>query len=208
MIDDEIAFATLLDWLEDRLPPDAAAAVAERVRVGSPELRETVEWLREFLEFSRTHKLHDVPPVVGQSLQQAFRDRGQGRDAAAPRRLQPSLLFDSRSDRELVGVRGGPLARAGGAIHLAFTCPDADLLLDVTVRPEGDFDLVGQVLMRGDAGPPVFEATVLAGGRASRSVDGDDLGRFRFTRQPAPLERLTATNRDIVLEIPLDIGCR
>ena len=60
--------------------------------------------------------------------------------------------------------------------------------------------------MRGGAGLPVFEATVLAGGRTTRSVDGDDLGRFRFTHQPVPLERLTVTNRDIVLDVPLNVG--
>ncbi len=206
MKDDEVPFATLLDWLEDRLPPDADAAVAERVRLGSIELRDTVQWLREFLDFSRTHKLHDVPPVVGQSLRQAFRERGHGRDAPALRRIQPTLLFDSRSDRRLVGVRGGPLPRAGGAIHLAFTSPEADLLLDVTMRPAGHLDLTGQVLVRGGAGLPVFETTVVAGGHTSRSVDGDNLGRFRFTHQAVPLERLTATNGDIVLDVPLDVG--
>ncbi|MBD8869507.1 hypothetical protein [Nocardioides donggukensis] len=206
MRDDEIACATLLDWLEGRLPDDASAAVAERVRNGGPDLRETVGWLREFLEFTRTHWLHDVPPIVGQSLREAFDQHRRGGEAPAPRRIRPTLLFDSRSERELVGVRGGPMHRAGDVIHLAYTCPDADLLLDVTVRPTGDLDLAGQVFGRGGPGPPVFEATVHAGGRTSRSVDGDDLGRFRFTHQPVPLERLTATNGDIVLDVALDVG--
>ncbi len=206
MNDDEVAYGTLLDWLEDRLPPDASAAVAERVRCGSAELRDTVEWLRGFLKFSQSHKLHDVPPVVRQSLQQAFRDRCRSGDAPAPRLVEPILLFDSRSHRELVGVRGSSLPRAHGVVHLAFTSPDADLLLDVTVRPAGDLDLTGQVLVPAGAESPVFEATVLAGGHISRSVDGDELGRFRFTRQPAPIVQLTTTNGDIALTVPLDIG--
>ncbi len=206
MKDAEIPYATLLDWLEDLLPHDASAAVAEHVRRGSPELRDTVEWLREFLEFSDTHKLHEAPPVVRQSLQHAFRDRSRVGDAPSPRRVQPTLLFDSRAHRELVGVRGAPLSGAGGAVHLAFTSPDADLLVDVAVRPAGDLDLTGQVLVRGGAESPVFEATVLAGGHTSRCIDGDELGRFRFTHQPVPLERLTVTNGDIVLTVRLDIG--
>lgn len=60
--------------------------------------------------------------------------------------------------------------------------------------------------MPAGAESPVFEATVLAGGHISRSVDGDELGRFRFTRQPAPIVQLTTTNGDIALTVPLDIG--
>ena len=201
-------FATLLDWLEGRLDPDAATRVAASAALADPRTRHTLDWLRGFLATAAALPLHDPPPIVRQSLSQYFArwSRAQAALEEQTRELRARLLFDSRQDLALAGVRAGP--GGGDAVHLAYATEAGDLLLDVYQLGAGLVRLDGQVLTAEPRGAPVFEASVTGSGFTIRTKDGDDLGRFSLRDVPAARCRLRASNGvvTIVADVDLDPG--
>lgn len=201
-------FATLLDWLEGRLDPETAARVAGQVSQDGPRTRRAVDWLRGFLAMAHALPLHEPPPFVRQSLSQHFArwSRAQAELGQTSREVPARLLFDSRQDLALAGVRAGP----GGedAVHLAYTADEGDLLLDVYRLGSGRVRLDGQVLLAEPGEAPIFEASVEGEGFAVRTKDGDEFGRFSLHDVPAAPGRLRASNGVItmVAELALDPG--
>ena len=154
---DRPSFATLADWLEGRLAPEAADRIATAVERGDPALRASVDWLRGFMRCADALPLRTPPPLVRQQLRQHF---GRWSKAKAILeqpvvRLRAVLMFDSRMDRPLTAVRG---VADADVIHLAYRSDLADLVLDVHPLPDGQLRLEGQVLPIEDSVAPVFEA--------------------------------------------------
>jgi hypothetical protein len=201
-------FEALLDWLEGRLEPDAAAVVAAQVAGGDERTRGTVEWLRGFLAAARALPLHEPPPIVRQSLIQCFArwSRARAELDQEPRLVQARLLFDSRQDVAAAGMRA--VAPGSEAVHLAYTTEDGDLLLDVYDTRAGRVRLEGQVLLTEPRGAPVFEASVTGPDFTARTRDGDALGRFSLPDVPKAACRLRASNGviTIVADVNLDQG--
>ena len=113
-------FRTLLDWLEGRLDADQAERVAAQVAEADERTLRTVDWLRGFLTTARELPLEEPPPIVRQSLKQYFArwSRAQAVPAQEPRRVHAELLFDSRRDMALAGVRAA--TADDDAIHLVY----------------------------------------------------------------------------------------
>lgn len=201
------AFVTLLDWLEGRLTPAQSQQVAEQVAAGDSEIRDTVAWLRQFLDVARAVPPHQPPPIVQQHLQQYFACWQQAREALnrPPREFVVRLLFDSAQDQVPVGVRGS-VAFASETVHLVYTGEVADLVLDVRRTVRGRVRLDGQVLLPAGGGAPVFEAEALGADFTMRTVDGDSLGRFTLTDVPDSVSQLRVGNGEIVLVADLDLG--
>ena len=205
--------ASLLDWLEDRLPPADAARVAHQVAAGDARLRGTVEWLRGFLTTAGSLPLHQPPPIVRQSLRQYFVRWSQARAVLdrQPRQLVASLLFDSRRDLAATGVRSA--APTDETIHLAYATESADLVLDVRRLAGGRVRIDGQVLLADPSPAPVFEASATGADPSgaqftARAVDGDELGRFRLPDVPAIREgalELRVSNGEIAIVANLDL---
>ncbi len=200
-------FGTLLDWLEGRLEPEAAAQVAAQVAEADARTRRTVDWLRGFLTTAAELPLHEPPPIVRQSLSQYFArwSRARAELDHRPPDLQARLLFDSRRDLALAGVRTGP--GGGDAVHLAYAAEAGDLLLDVYPLGDGRVRVNGQVLPA-EPQDPIFEASAAGAGFQVRTRDGDELGRFSLSDVPAARCRLRATNGlvTIVADLDLDPG--
>ena len=205
---DQPGFETLLDWLEGRLEPDAAAAVAAQVATADDRTRGTVEWLRGFLAAAGALPLHEPPPIVRQSLAQYFArwSRARAELDQQPRLVQARLLFDSREDVAAAGMRAA--AAGSEAVHLAYTTEDGDLLLDVYDTRAGRVRLEGQVLLAEPRGAPVFEVSVTGPDFTARTKGGDTLGRFSLPDVPKAACRLQASNGviTIVAEVNLDPG--
>jgi hypothetical protein len=198
-------FATLLDWLEGRLDPDAARRVAVRVAEADERTRGTVEWLRGFLGTAHALPLDEPPPIVRQHLAQHFArwSRAQAELDFRPRVVHVRMLFDSRQDLAQVGVRAG--ASDEDVIHVVYSAAEGDLLIDAYRLGSGSVRLDGQVLLAEPQEAPVFEASVAGEGFVIRTKDGDELGRFSLSGVPEGRCQLTATNGLITIVADLDL---
>jgi hypothetical protein len=198
-------FAMVLDWVEGRLDPAAAARVAEAA-VHDPRVREIVAWLRSFHGAAADLPLVDPPPIVGQRLRQYFRRWARTREELArePVEVVARMLFDSRQDVALADLRA---ADADSDIaHLAFTSDPADVVLDVRRLGPGRVRIEGQVLpIDGVDRAYAVEAT---GPRmtAVHSVGGDRHGRFLLPELPDRVDRLRLDSGELVLLVQFDVG--
>jgi hypothetical protein len=161
---DRPSLGMLLDWLERRLEPHIAEQVAAQVAEADEHTRRTVEWLRRFMVTARSVPLYEPPPIVRQSLTQYFArwSRAQAELERRPREVHVRLLFDSRQDLALAGVRAA--GSEGDAFHLVCAAEEGDLLVDVYRLRAGLVRLDGQMLLVQPQGAPVFEASVAGPG--------------------------------------------
>lgn len=199
-------FATLIDWIEGRLDAEAATEVADAVAAGDPRTRASVQWLHGFLATARTLPLHQPPPIVRQTLRQYFARWAEARAALdrPPVEYAAGVLFDSRQDLALVGVRAAD--DADDLVHLAFGTDVADLVVDVRRLGAGSVRIDGQVLLADPGAAPIFEASAHGRDVTLRSVDGDELSRFRLPAVPDHVSELRVSNGEIVLVAVLDLG--
>jgi hypothetical protein len=197
-------FGTLLDWLEGRLESDTAERVAAYVAEADERTHRTVDWLRGFLRTAETLPLHEPPPIVRQSLNQYFARWSRTRPELdqAPREVHVQLLFDSRQDLALTGVRAA--ASEDDVIHLVYGAEEGDLLIDAYRIDGGSVRLDGQVLLAEPRGAPIFEASVTGSDYTMRTKDGDELGRFSLRGVREGHCQLRASNG--VIMIVADIG--
>lgn len=196
--------AQLADWLEDRLPAEDARQVSDAVAHGEASLQARAQWLRSFLDCAHALPMHLPPPLVRQRLRQYFTRWSRAREILerpVPR-IKVALVFDSRMDRPLVGVRGGT---DDEVVHLAFQGEVADLVLDVHPLAGDAVRIEGQVLPISSEVAPIFEAAATGPGLDVRTVDGDELGRFTLSPVPRSADRLQAGNGDLVLVADLDL---
>jgi hypothetical protein len=199
------SFATLLDWLEGRLDAAEASQVSARVANGDRRTLAAVRWLQGFLATAQAFPAPEPPPIIRQNLQQHFIrwSKAQAALRARPAPVSATLLFDSRQDLALVGIRGGE--EADDAYHLAFTTDVADLVIDVRRITAGRVRLDGQVLPGDPAAAPVFAAQATGPGFQLRTVDGDELGRFTLPDVPVGRCQLEVCNGETILRAELDL---
>ncbi len=196
-------FTAILDWLEGRLDSEAANLVERSIAAGDEKTIRTLGWLRGFIDTTRSHPLHQPPPLVRQRLRQHFADWSRAR-RPLDRPLEEfssALLFDSRRDLALTGVRAAD--DADETAHLAYTSEVADLVVDASRTEPGRFRIQGQVLPLDPASSPVFEALIVGTDFTRRTVDGDDMGRFAFDDVPETVSKLRVTNGAFSMEAEL-----
>lgn len=201
-----LRIATLLDWLEHRLPQEEMDAVSHAVEHGDDQLKQTVAWLRDFVETAGRARLEQPPPIVRQRLQEHFRrwTVGAERRPAGPI-MVAELVFDSRRDLSYASVRSTGAEESN--FHIAFRSTSADLVLDVSPTRDGYVRLDGQLLPF-DAAAPTCSAELRTATFSARSVDGDEHGRFGFAEIPAAAGRLTVRSGALTItaDVDLDAG--
>jgi hypothetical protein len=197
-------FATLVDWIDGRLSPEHADAVAAEVAQSDARTQAIVDWLRSFVSVGRRLPLEEPPPIVRQRLNSYFeqwwdKDQQLHQEIAA---FDADILYDSRTAPVLAGARG---TVTDSVLHLAYSTDAADLVLDVQRLVGHRVRIDGQVLVSGDSARPVFEATISGPGFTLRTVDGDVLGRFRLDDVPDTAERLVVSNGEITVTARLEL---
>ncbi|MEL7155692.1 MAG: hypothetical protein AAFN30_03730 [Actinomycetota bacterium] len=195
-------FRQLVDWVEGRLTRSDAAAVASAVETGGDDIKRTTAWIREFIRFGKDNHLPQPPPLVRQRLRQSF-ERHHGR-AAPRRRERAELMFDSRDDAVVAGVRGGPSLDDG--YRLAFATESLGVLLDVLPEPAGTVRIEGQVLA-GSELAAIWEVSARHHGGAQRTdIGGDANGSFAVDGVGLDLEVLVLSNGELDIEIHQPLG--
>ena len=172
-------FAELLDWLEGRLPPERAQAVAERLQKPEEATEADLAWLRAFAAARGSVKLAASPASVRDTLRQRFAQRSQ----AAPQppslfqRWVAALSFDSRRSAATAGLRSA--AAEGQARQLIYTTEAAEVVLNTQPGQAGPgFTVLGQVFAAAEAPAGPLSVQVLREGEEAALTVTDELGEF------------------------------
>lgn len=186
------SFVQLLDWLEDRLPPEEAQQVAAAVAADSA-LRETAAWIQEFGCLTDGVVLTNPPPSLRQRLEALFAERHAEEGDTLRWRSFCAELAGQQIEK--------------GERRLAYTTPVAAIMLVLRQKPhEGRHDLHGAILFPGDE-QPLMAVELFQDGRPRELQATDQWGEFTFARLPAGHYQLVLTGEAVELTIPeLQLG--
>lgn len=201
-------FDRMLDWIEDRLPPEEAENMAERV-ASNESARADAEWLRAFARVSGETIIGSPPAEVREELRrrfEAFAGERRAEERSRPgimRRVLAALSFDSGMQPAL-GVRSAGCSEAQR--QFIYSTDLADIALNLQPRPGGKLDLLGQILADGDEDPEGFTVQLLRKGVEAGIADADDLGEFAFEEiEPGRYEIIISAGRFEILIPPFDL---
>jgi hypothetical protein len=192
---DKLTFELLADWVENRLAPAAAQAVAQEVANAAPELQAQVDWLRAFGRLHPAIKLAPPPAALRATLISAFAQQSSAQ--ARPgliQRLLASLRFDSALQPAVAGLRA---AEFGRTRQLVYATDVADVAVNLQPRPlEQRVDVLGQILLNdGSVAPDEFSVQLLRETEEVGMTLADDLGEFAFAGlQPGRYQLILSTD--------------
>lgn len=203
--EDVPSLETVLDWAEGRLDAARAAPVERALAEGDRRVVGVVEWFAGFRVAARV-TLTDPPLSLHPRLEAVFERWKAAQARSRPRHVRVRLVFDSRQDLALAGVRGADADDA--TVHLAYTSEQAEVVLDVERLDHRAVRVRGQVL-RARSGPASGIAAEARGpSGVVSSSRGDALGRFELPRVPDDADELHLDDRGSVLVVDLDLHLR
>ena len=175
------SFSELLDWLEGRLPPDKARAVAERLQAADAATQADLDWLRLFLQVRQSVQFASPPPGVRETLRRAFAAYAASREPPGPfQRWLATLTFDSRAQPVTAGLRSA--AEEGQRQQLIYTTVAAEIALNVRlIQPDEKFIVTGQIFSLVDTPADAFSIQLLGGAGEVALATTDELGEFSFS---------------------------
>ena len=178
-------FSELLDWLEGRLPPDQAQAVAERLESANAATMADLDWLRLFMQARQSVQLTSPPPRVRQTLNQSFAEYVQARQPPGFfQRLLATLTFDSGAQAATAGLRS--VADEGTQRQLVYATEAAEVALTIQAAlPNKNFIVTGQVFPTADIPAHSFSIQLLRDIQEIGLSSADELGEFTFANLPA-----------------------
>ncbi|MGH3086094.1 MAG: anti-sigma factor family protein [Rubrobacteraceae bacterium] len=197
-------FEEILDWIEGKLPPERAQAVARHVATDEAA-RAEADWLRAFSKTSEDVVLHSPPPRVHEGLEHLF-------DAFAEKRREPGLL---RRFIASLSFEGGMQPAFGvrsvgsneAQRHFVYSTELADVSFSVRPRRGGGLDVLGQVLPNGEEEPGDFGVQIIRDIGFSDLTYADDLGEFIFEHlQEGTYEMVLTTERYEILIPPFELS--
>jgi hypothetical protein len=178
-------FSELLDWLEGRLPPEEAQALAARLNTAGTETQADLDWLRLFHQARQSVQSAVPPPNVRQTLQGRFAAYAETRQPPGLfQRLVAMLTFDSRVQPVTAGLRS--VADDTEQRQLIYTSEAAEIAITVQpTLPDKNFTLTGQVFPLRDAPTDAFSIQLLKDAQEVGLVAADELGEFAFANLSA-----------------------
>lgn len=195
-------FSELLDWLEGRLPPEQAQAVAERLETADEASQDDLDWLRLFLQVRRSVQFTTPPPSVREILRERFAAYTKARQPPGLfQRLFATLTFDSRAQPAIAGLRS--VADEGPQRQLIYTTEAAEIALTVQpTLPNKHFTVIGQIFPAGDIPAHAFSIQLLRDVREVDLAAADELGEFTFTDLPVGEYEMVVSAGDYEVVIP------
>jgi hypothetical protein len=195
-------FSELLDWLEGRLPPDQARAVAERLETADAATQADLDWLRLFLQARQMVLFASPPPSVRETLKQRFAAYAEARQP--PGLFQhwlATLTFDSHAQPVTAGLRSA--AQEGQQRQLIYTTEAAEIALTVqSILPDKNFIVTGQIFPMGDTPIHTFSIQVLRDAQEVALAATDELGEFTFSDLPAGEHHMVVSAAQYEVVIP------
>jgi hypothetical protein len=178
-------FSELIDWLEGKLPPDQAQAVAERLKTVEAATQADLDWLRRFLQASQSVQFASPPASVRETLRERFAAYAEARKPPGLfQRLLATLTFDSNAQPATAGLRSA--SDEGSQRELIYTTEAAEIALTVhSALPNNDLIVTGQIFPAGDIPANAFSVQLLRNTSEVGLAAADDLGEFTFTGLPA-----------------------
>lgn len=194
-------FTHLVDYVEGRLDPAAAATTARTLESTDVPTERALAWIRTFHDVAGRLPLEAPPVRVRYYLRRQFEAAATRTPPLArlPRRLLAILTFDSRADLAVAGVRSGDTDLS--STSLAFSSDVADVLVDLSPAGDGLLRLDGQMLWADGEASPLLEVRLTGPDFAAEVHDSDDLGRFAFVRVPARVDQLVLHTEDVDIEL-------
>jgi anti-sigma factor RsiW len=203
MHDAKVTYEQLIQFAAGDLRGDEEKRVAGFVQ-SSPQAAATVAAFRQVAEALRTDTSVVPPAETIARAKQLFAARTQ--PAAAPswlersQRLLASLVFDSRQQAALAGVRG-----PGAGFQLAFESSVADVDLSIEPSADDDWRLMGQVTPR-TGGSAADVVVTLHGSLAPiRTVSTDEHGVFTLDMPPGRFDVFVAVQNTVVVLRNVDL---
>ncbi len=177
-------FSELLDWLEGRLPPDQAQAVAERLETADAATQADLDWLRLFLQARQSVQFVSPPPSVRQALKGRFADYAQARQPPGLfQRWLATLTFDSRAQATTAGLRS--VADEGPQRQLIYNTESAEVAITIqSGLPNKNFIVTGQIFPVGETPADAFSIQLLRDAHEVHLATADELGEFTFANLP------------------------
>lgn len=178
-------FSELLDWLEGRLDPEEARALAERLETAGATTQADLDWLRLFQQARRSVQSAVPPPSVRDTLQKRFAAYAETRQPPGLfQRLLATLTFDSRVQPVTAGLRS--VGDDTDQRQLIYTSEAAEIAVTIQpTLPDKNFTVTGQIFPLRDTPADAFSIQLLRGAREVGLVAADELGEFTFTNLPA-----------------------
>ena len=193
----------LLDWLEGRLPPEQAQAVAERLASAGAATGSDLAWLRAFLQASASAKLAAPPARVRDVLRQRFASRALSAYEAHGffPRWMAALIFDSHLRPAAPGLRSA--TTQGRERQLLYATDIAEVVLNLQPGRAGQgWTVSGQLFPSGPAPEPPHSVQFVREGRSIALTATDDLGEFTVTNLPSGTYEVVISAADYELVLP------
>jgi hypothetical protein len=191
-------FTELLDWVEGRLAPERADAVATYVATADPETAETVEWIREFVVKAHAMPLQQPPADLSARLRDVF--VGLHSPELSQDWSEASLLYDTRSGLAAAGVRS--LDEDG--VHMAYDSELGRFVLDAIAAGADVVDVQG-MLVFGQKQSTGIDLAFFQGGTLRRAARTTPDGRFEVRGVPADVDELWLSSGTTRVRAALDL---
>jgi len=197
---EDMMFARLLDWVEDRLPEEEARAIEEQVAAADSATRADVDWLRAFARISEETVIASPPPEVRDTLIERFEAYAEDkRQPTFLQRLVATLTFDSGLQPAL----GWRATTPGSQRQLAYSTDVADVTISVQPRPrDGLLDIKGEILPVESTESGAFGVQLLAGSSEVATTATNDFREFTFEAVSPGVYEIVVSSDRVEISIP------
>jgi hypothetical protein len=171
-----IKYQTLLDYLEDQLPPAERSKVNEHLAETCQQCDRRIAFLRTVLQTVANDHTVAPPADVLKRAVDNVRNRKEEPRSGLWNRVVASLSFDNHMQLSSAATRGSARAR-----QMLFTTDQVDI--DLQIKPGNrDYELLGQMLDARHSGGFVAAFVSLQSneGQVQKATETDALGQFAF----------------------------
>ncbi|MCG3125649.1 MAG: hypothetical protein CHACPFDD_00474 [Phycisphaerae bacterium] len=201
-------FEELVAYAAGKTTPQDAARIEQQFAKHAADAQ-TVKCLRAVLAAGRAGALADPPEATLAAARALYAERRVAKASPSvwaelletARRMIAELVFDSRPQAALAGIRG-----AGGAYQLAYRCELAEIDVEIEKAAAGaSWRLMGQISPTGSAQPRCVMLVERGGSIPLTSVDPDEHGVFSLEAAQGAFDLLVILDNSVLVVPGIDM---